>query len=176
MKSYWIWNYGDFEIYHSNLSAGRREDRDTFCPPTWYLSNIEQNVIFRRKFKTTEKGYMILHLNGIGTIYFDNKNYPAEKRIEVEPGEHEARITVFNMKGLPSAYIESDVCCTDKEWYVSGGRYRTFYNKVGYDEKYTNPNVTPETFMFEYERLKPVKTEKTNDGFLFDFGKELFGY
>ena len=29
---------------------------------------------------------------------------------------------------------------------------------------------------FEYEHLKPVKTEKINGGFLFDFGKELFGY
>lgn len=176
MKSYWIWNYGDFEIYHSNLSSGRREDRESYCPPVWSLSSVEQNVVFRRKFKAEKKGYMLFYATGIGTLNIDGKNYPQGKRIEVDPGEHEARITVFNMKGLPSAYVEGDICTTDKEWYVSGSRYGTKYNKVGYDEKYDNPDITPETFMFEYERLKPVKTEKTNGGFLFDFGKELFGY
>ena len=141
MKSYWIWNYGDFEIYHSNLSSGRREDRESYCPPVWSLSSVEQNVVFRRKFKAEKKGYMLFYATGIGTLNIDGKNYPQGKRIEVDPGEHEARITVFNMKGLPSAYVESDICTTDKEWYVSGSRYGTKYNKVGYDEKYDNPKI-----------------------------------
>ena len=47
---------------------------------------------------------------------------------------------------------------------------------VGYEKLYDSPDKNPEQFIFEYKRIYPVNTDKREDGTLYDFGKEVYGY
>ena len=33
MKSYWIWNYGDYEVFHTNRVNSRRQEQGIDYPP-----------------------------------------------------------------------------------------------------------------------------------------------
>ena len=46
MKSYWIWNYGDYEIYHSNLANSRRQEYGADYPVFWKYYDVDKNVKF----------------------------------------------------------------------------------------------------------------------------------
>lgn len=77
------------------------------------------------------------------------------------------------MEGLPAAYIESDICSTNDEWYTLENGVK---KQVGYDVQYDSPEKNPEVFPFAYEEKRPVSVQKYNDGVLYDFGKEIFGF
>lgn len=51
MKSYWIWNYGDYEILHSNRVNSRRQDLGSDVPPFWKLYDAEKMYVFIKKLK-----------------------------------------------------------------------------------------------------------------------------
>ncbi len=175
MQSFWIWNRGDYEIFHSNLANARRQEYGVDYPVFWRLYDVDRNVTFYAKFNIEKSGAMKLYLNGIGYIMIDNKERCAVgEKIHITQGEHVFFIRVTNLSGLPAAYIESDVIATDDKWYTAD----TNGNQIaaGYDEKYDTPNKNPEIFPFRYEKVYPKKQCKTNGGVLFEFEKELFGY
>lgn len=174
MQSYWIWNYGDYEIFHSNRANSRRQEYGADYPVFWKLFDVDRNVKFHAVFNAETDGIMKLHLNGIGYILIDGDRYAENKEIPISKGKHEAQICVTNLTGLPAAYIESDVCATNGEWYT----FDETYNKVGvgYEKQYDAPDKNPEIFPFSYERIMPETVCEKDDGVLFDFGRELFGY
>ena len=112
-KSYWIWNQGDYEIFHSNRVNSRRQEYGADYPVFWRLFDVDRNVIFYTKVKTTKPGSLVLHVKGMGNILVDAERYPSGKEVEVNAGEHTLQICVTNLAGLPAAYVESDVCATD---------------------------------------------------------------
>lgn len=168
----WIWNYGDFEIYHSNKVMSRRQEFGADFPPLWHLSPISPNVSFFNEFSNSTEGYMTLHINGIGYLYIDSKRYPAETKVLISPGKHSVQISVMNLNGLPSAFAESDICPTDDTWYTINPKK----TPVGTDIKYNSLSASPEVFQFSYTRTEYISRIEYNDGLLFDFGKELFGF
>lgn len=174
MQSYWIWTYGDYEIYHSNLANSKRQEYGADYPVFWKLFDVDRNVKLYNEFYAETDGTMKLKLNGKGYIMLDGERYAENKDIHVSKGKHEAYICVMNLTGLPAAYIESDVCATNGDWYTFDENYSKV--PVGYDEKYDSAEKNPETFPFAYEHIQPVSVCEKNGGMLFDFGKELFGY
>ena len=174
MQSYWIWTYGDYEIYHSNLANSKRQEYGADYPVFWKLFDVDRNVKLYNEFYAETDGTMKLKLNGKGYIMLDGERYAENKDIHVSKGKHEAYICVMNLTGLPAAYIESDVCATNGDWYTFDENYSKV--SVGYDEKYDSAEKNPETFPFAYEHIQPVSVCEKNGGMLFDFGKELFGY
>lgn len=173
MKSYWIWTYGDYEIFHLNSVHSRRQEHGVDIPVFWKYYDVDRNVFFYNNINIEKDGYIKLFLNGIGYLMFDGKRYGLEKEIPITKGEHEIKISVLNMTGLPSAYIESDVCATNGEWYTQINGVK---RAVGFDEKYDSPDKNPEVFPFMYEEKHPVSVQKRDGGTLYDFGKEVFGY
>lgn len=173
-KSYWIWNYGDYEIFHSNKVNSRRQEFGADYPCFWRLYSVDLNVKFFNEIEVKEDGNAELFVNGYGYITIDDKRYPDRTSIPLKKGLHKFKICITNLKGLPAAYIKSDVCATNGEWYT----YDENSNKipVGFERCYDDYEKNPEEFQFEYKKIAPVKTEMVNDGILFDFGKELFGY
>lgn len=174
MQSYWIWKYGDFELYHSNLVNCRREQYGAYFPVFWKLYDVDRNVKFHRECEVKKDGYLILHVNGKGSVVIDNVRYPSDTEIKISKGSHAFRIEIFNLNGLPSAYFESDVIATDGEWNTKDSTDGKF--RVGYDEGYSSKTANPEVFNFIYERADYVTKTEVNEGTLFDFGKEIFGF
>lgn len=173
MKSYWIWNYGDYEIFHSNRVNARRQEFGVDYPTFWKYYDVDRNVRFYTEIETETDGNVKLFLNGKGCILVDGQRYATEKVILLQKGKHTLQISVVNLTGLPAAYIESDVCSTNNEWYTLENGAK---KQVGFDIHYDCQEKNPESFPFAYEEKYPVSVQKYNDGVLYDFGKELFGF
>lgn len=173
MKSYWIWNYGDYEIFHSNRVNARRQEFGVDYPTFWKYYDVDRNVRFYTEIETETDGNIKLFLNGKGYILVDEQQYGAETVISLKKGKHTLKISVVNLTGLPAAYIESDVCSTNNEWYTLENGAK---KQVGFDIHYDCQEKNPESFPFAYEEKYPVSVQKYNDGVLYDFGKELFGF
>lgn len=173
MKSYWIWNYGDYEIFHSNRVNARRQEFGVDYPTFWKYYDVDRNVVFYTEIETETDGNIKLFVNGKGYILVDGQRYATEKVILLQKGKHTLQISVVNLTGLPAAYIESDVCSTNNEWYTLENGAK---KQVGFDIHYDCQEKNPESFPFAYEEKYPVSVQKYNDGVLYDFGKELFGF
>ncbi len=173
MKSYWIWNYGDYEIFHSNRVNARRQEFGVDYPTFWKYYDVDRNVKFYTEIETETDGNIKLFVNGKGCILVDEQRYATEKVILLQKGKHTLQISVVNLTGLPAAYIESDVCSTNNEWYTLENGAK---KQVGFDIHYDCQEKNPESFPFAYEEKYPVSVQKYNDGVLYDFGKELFGF
>jgi alpha-L-rhamnosidase len=173
MKSYWIWNYGDYEIFHSNRVNARRQEFGVDYPTFWKYYDVDRNVRFYTEIETETDGNIKLFLNGKGYILVDGQRYATEKVILLQKGKHTLQISVVNLTGLPAAYIESDVCSTNNEWYTLENGAK---KQVGFDIHYDCQEKNPESFPFAYEEKYPVSVQKYNEGVLYDFGKELFGF
>lgn len=173
-KSYWIWYYGDYEIYHARQLNLRRQEFGVDLPPFWRLSSPDANVLFKTEFENHADGELVLYVNGKGFITLDGVRFLPETKVKINPGKHVVTVETFKTDGLPSIYVESDVCPSGKGWKC-GYRNGEFVD-VGWRECYADKESNPEIFPFEYEHREPVNIEVSNDGTLFDFGTEIFGY
>lgn len=169
MKSYWIWYPGDYEIYHTMLLHMRRDEREQTVPAFWKMSSPEVNVTFST---VAGGGKMTAYSNGVGYVAIDGKRLPLNKELLIPNGEHKISVSVAKPGGLPSAFVDSDVCPSGKNWKCVTHSGDTL--TVGMLDYYDSPNKNPEEFPFEYKRLSPVSKEEVDGGFLYDFGRETF--
>lgn len=172
-KSYWIWHWGDYEIFHTMNVHLKREERGFHRPPFWKISTPYVSVKFKKKV-CSNGGYLFCHLNGIGYVAVDDMRCCANQRIELTPGEHNIEVHVSNFGGLPSIFVESDVCPSDGSWVCN--HFAGEFSSVGFNEYFCRPDLNPERFPFEYQKILPENKEYVNGGILFDFGRELFGF
>ncbi len=173
-QAYWMWRYGDYEIYHCNKANSRREDNGASYPARWQLGTIAQNVKFYRKITLDRPTALCVHLNGSGMIKIDGKPYRVGQSLLLSEGAHELGVEVVNMQGLPAAYVQCDACPSAEGWYTKNEKAERL--PVGFLTHYDTPDKLPEQFPFAYEHIRPVSVEQLEDGVLADFGKELFGH
>lgn len=173
MKSYWIWHYGDYEIFHIMNVHLRREEQGYHRPPFWKIHTPYVSVKFK-KVIDTKGGTMLCHINGQGHVAVDEVRYRANTPIEITPGVHTVEVLVSNPGGLPAIFVESDVCPSDGSW--SSNYFAGEFSPVGYHEQFCRPDQNPEIFPFAYQRVLPAAKEGYDGGILYDFGRELFGY
>lgn len=176
-ESYWMWNYGDYEIFHSNLANSRRQEFGFDFPCFWRLYSPDLNVVYCTEFNAENDGYIKFYANGNGYISIDDSDvdrFGTEKEIKIKKGFHTAKIHLTNLTGLPAAFVESDVCPSGKGWYTLDGDMSKI--PVGFEKCYNSPDKNPEVFPFKYEHIEPQTKCETDGGILFDFGKETFGY
>ena len=123
-NSCWIWNYGDYEIYHANLANSRRQEYGADYPVFRKYYDVDRNVKFVSEIEADNDGYLIIHLCGVGCISVDGEKHASGKAISIPKGRHSLSICVCSVSGLPAAFIESDVCATGEGWYtVDNGVY-----------------------------------------------------
>ena len=174
-KSYWMWYYGDYEVYHYRDLNLRRQEFGRDYPTLWYLSSPYVSVVFFKEMMCDEDGYAICHANGKGVVLVDfEKRYNLGETIPLKKGGHNLRVEVFNTTGLPAAFVESNCFQSGDGWEAScrDGKFKP----AGWHEWYDSKEKNPESFPFEYETKYPVSITKLDDGELYDFGKEMFGY
>jgi len=172
-KSYWIWNYGDYEIFHILKVHLRREEQGYHRPPFWKLATPSVSVKFQKQF-SCDGGYIICHINGDGHMSVDGKRYAQNTRVELMPGAHAVEVHVSNYGGLPAVFVESDVCPSNESW--SCNSFAGDFTPVGCNSYFDCVTKNPEIFPFAYERKVPVATRRMEQGILYDFGTELFGF
>ena len=173
-KAYWIWKYGDFEIYHSMLLHMRRIEREVVYPPYWRIDSPDPKVMFYCDYEG-DGGYIKVTANGEGYIKIGNKLYSPGEHIELPAGSFTVSACIGNMAGLPSIFVESDVIPSGSDWYIKENNHSEII-PVGYGEYYDSIEKNPEAFHFEYKKMLPVTTEAVEGGMLYDFGLETFGY
>ncbi len=194
-KSYWIYNQGDYEIYHTNLVNSRRQEFGVDYPVVWKVYTPEPKVDLHADIYAERDTEFILHLEGKGYVFVDfeekefadgamadvssldaptDKRYRPGVRVPLSKGKHHLRICCLNLEGLPAAYIESEDIVSDGSFYTLGPKGE--HIPAGYSEMHDSPERVPSKFLFSYERKQPVSEEKRNGGTLFDFGRELFGF
>ena len=177
MNAYWIWYPGDFELYHSLKLHLRRTEFTFHRPAFWRLDDCWHNVIFRLQttlektetftVKTNGIGNITISGDTIGTIYF-----PHNTPVTLEPGSYVIKVLCAKMDGLPCVYVEGDTISSDARWEADNNTGK--WLPVGYSEMYTSPKDDPEVFRFAYEDIRPIASEKVENGMLYDFGRETF--
>lgn len=173
-KAYWLWHWGDYEIYHTYIMSARRQEFGADYPTMWHNDAPYPTVGFFYSFTSDRDGYARLLTNGKGYIVIDGVRHPAGREIAVPAGAHSVYLLVTKDGGLPCAYVDSDVCPSGDGWLCSHMTADRF--PAGWSASYNSPEVTPESFPFAYETLEPVSSDALNGGFLYDFGRETFGF
>ncbi len=173
-KSYWIWKYGDFEIYHSMLLHMRRVEREVVYPPYWKVYSPDPKVMFYCEYEG-DGGFICVHSNGEGYVKIGNALYSPGTRIELGKGKITVCVCIGKNGGLPAIFVESDVIPSGGNWFVKENNHQEKI-PVGYDEYYDSIEKNPEAFHFEYKKMLPTAIEKTEGGILYDFAIETFAY
>jgi len=173
MAGYWMWYYGDYEIYHIMKVNSRREERGYARPAFWKQHVPYVSVKFRKIFQSSG-GCMKAYFNGEGHIEIDGVRYPGGVDVPIPSGECTVYMLVSNPDTFPAAYVESDVCPGVQGWECNG--FYGEFTPVGWNKHFDTVQKTPHTFPFEYETKLPVDITEINGGILYDFGTELFGY
>lgn len=178
-QAYWMWHWGDYEIYHTWIMADRRQEFGADYPTFWNGSQPYPNLEFFREVETDTPATIKMHTNGHGYLMVDNHRYPADVTAEIPVGRHRITLRISKQGGLPCAYVESDLCPSGEGWQVSHSTPELF--PVGWLPEYDSIDTTPEKFLFSYETVRPLTSEAARsehgaEGTLFDFGKEMFGY
>ena len=192
-KSRWIWNDGDFELYHNMLLHNRRtmnilareEDDARGIRPInyncmWKIFSPCTNLFLVKEATIDKTETIVFHTNNCpkSSLRVGSHHYFEGDVITLEPGTHKVRVYAHKEYGLPAVYIEGDTFASDSSWkyftHTSSQAKATTEYPVGHNDMYTELSDNPEIFKFSYERLSPVSTEKAKDGVLYDFGKETF--
>ena len=169
----WIWYNGDFEIYHSLKLHSRREEFGAEYPCMWSLSSPYPTVTFRKNYHSDEEDTFSLITRQKTYIQIDHRRFPANTEITVPAGDHSVKVVSIAVDGFPSIYINSKYLVTDESWVCNHNAGDLI--PVGSWNKFSSPDDDPSIFPFEYERKAPAKIKETEEGILYDFGKEMFG-
>lgn len=171
----WIWYYGDYEIFHGNLLNSRREEKGEPYPPFMAFSSIHANVEFVKRFKVEKATEFHVVANGQAQVRIDGFVRHSENAVySVSAGEHSVGVCVCNLFGLPAAFVDGEIIFTDGSWMANDRSNEVV--PVGCEPVYRFADDNVEVFPFSYKKIEPIETERTNDGFLIDFGKETFGF
>ena len=171
----WIWKFGEFEIYHSMLVHDRRQQYGYFEPVVWKIYGNEPAVVFRKKTETMGGTFYIASNGKASTVvtYEDGRteHLLGADTIVLKPGKAEVVIRVSNIRTFPAIYVEG-IIESDESWEADDLTLQ--WRRVGTWKMLNNSKCMPERFPFAYTQIKPVSSERLDDGVLFDFGRELF--
>lgn len=172
-KAQWIWFNGDFELYHSLKLHSRREEFGCDVPAFWHLSTPYNNCSFGKAYVSSSDDTVKVVTPNKAYVVIDGQRYPANREIPVKAGEHTVRVVAFAVDGFPCIYVNSQYLITDETWvadHMAEGPV-----PVGTSPLYDSETSNPYEFAFSYRNFKPVAAYKTETGYLYDFGREMFG-
>lgn len=175
--AFWIWYFGDMELYHHARLHMRRDEFDYQFPPFWRLDDATKNVVFRKEFDLAEDGTIHVAAVGRGMLEVDGQRAPLHSDLtdtanyRLAAGHHVIEAKVMSDE-LPALYIDGAVS-TDGTWDVTC--YDGKWVKAGSSWLFRDPLSPPTEFPFRNVPLAIVAQEEIGGGTLFDFGKEYFG-
>ena len=189
-KATWIWYPGDYDIWLGNLMQNRRTERGTFFPPFWKMDSHYVLVEFSKKLDLSAEETVKLKVEGQYNVKLDGKLlFGSPDKVVIPAGLHSLNIKVYNQASVPAIFvdgktIQSDnswkVTYEDKEWIDESGKASdtssgTIYLKAA-SWNFDSPVTPPSQFKLATRPMSVVSIEKKNNGILYDFGKETFGF
>lgn len=187
-KATWIWFPGDFEIWLGNIFNNRRTERGAMFPPFWKQDSHWVTVEFSKSFVLEDPEVISIKAEGSFNLMLDGKlQFGMPEKFLVPAGEHKLNFKVHNQSTPPALYIDGNQIKTNNTWLA------TYEDKIWIDENgvahgsgiyvpaatwnFNSPNNPPSEYKLERTETKPATEEKTgNNKYLFDFGRESFGY
>ena len=186
----WIWYPGDYEIWLGNQMNNRRTERGAFFPPFWKTDSHYVVVEFSKQLNLSEPEEIFIAAEGKYNVKLDGKlQFGMPETMLLPAGKHNLNIKVWNQATPPTIYVKgktvnSDsswrVTYEDKEWIDESGKASdtsaTIYMDAGC-WNFDGATQRPSQFSLMREPQQPVtKTEQSEGGILYDFGKETFGF
>nr|WP_199074952.1 alpha-rhamnosidase [Pedobacter sp. ASV19] len=188
-KASWVWYPGDLDIWVSNKMQNRRTERGSFLPPFWKMDSHYVLVEFHKDFDLGSAEEVKLYVEGQYNVKIDGQalsGYP--KNIIVPAGKHKLSLKVYGQDKVPAIFVQGKTVVSDaswlstyedKEWIDASGKASdksgTTFVSVG-TWNLTDPLLPPSQFKLATKAVDAVKTDKTEKGFVADFGKETFGF
>ncbi|MBE0675427.1 MAG: alpha-rhamnosidase, partial [Bacteroidales bacterium] len=186
----WIWYPGDYEIWLGNKVLNQRTERGTFFPPFWKMDSHYVLVEFSRKLDLPTPEKVMIRAEGQYNVKLDGRLLPGvPEEIIIPAGKHSLNIKVHNQVSVPAIFVqgetfESDgswgVTTEDKEWIDDSGKASdsssgTLYANAGCWH-FNSPIDLPSQFRLSTSPMPVFNEKQLNNGTLYDFGKETFGY
>ena len=186
----WIWYPGDYEIWLGNQMNNRRTERGAFFPPFWKTDSHYVVVEFSKQLNLSEPEEIFIAAEGKYNVKLDGKlQFGMPETMLLPAGKHNLNIKVWNQATPPTIYVKgktvnSDsswrVTYEDKEWIDESGKASdtsaTIYMDAGC-WNFDGATQRPSQFSLMREPQQPVtKSEQSEGGILYDFGKETFGF
>jgi alpha-L-rhamnosidase len=188
-KASWIWYPGDFDIYMSNVMQNRRTERGSFFPVFWKMDSHFVLVDFHKEFNLSKSEEVKLYVEGTYNVKIDGQaltGFP--KSITIPAGKHKLSLKVYGTDKVPAIFVQGKTVVSDdtwlttfedKEWIDASGKTSdksgtTFVNAGTWN--LIDPLTPPSKFKLPTTPMLAVKTDKVNNGFVSDFGKETFGF
>ncbi len=172
-NAYWIWNYGDFEIYHHALLSGRREEHGRIFPCFWPICRPSCNVVFRKQITIPQDTTLHLYTHSKGFFSLNGEKKAVNTDVAVEKGDYLMIVNLFNAEAFPSFFLDNEFVKSDETWLVD--EYDDNIKFAGANDMFCSPECDPAVFPFSYKPLNAAFKTAVNGGILYDFGKELFG-
>ncbi len=183
----WIWKFGEFEKYHSMLLHARRHNYGYPEPPVWKIYPVEPAVRFTKEVHC-QGGDILIHAlgdisvslfgEGEGFLFGECKLW-GERALTLPAGDYRIQVRVMNTESFPAIRIDGAVE-TDETWLADD--CTGSWTPVGTSPLFDEIKVTlrPDVFPFSYEEkmptaAEPVTIDNGEQGYLYDFGKEMFG-
>ncbi|MGF1925712.1 MAG: alpha-rhamnosidase, partial [Bacteroidia bacterium] len=157
--------------------------------PFWKMDSHYVLVDFHKEFDLAAAEEVKLYVEGTYNVKIDGKallGFP--KTINIPAGKHKLSLKVYGQARVPAIFVQGKTIVSDaswlatfedKEWIDASGKTSdksgtTFVNAGTWN--LSDPFTPPSKFKLPVLPISAVKTERNNDGFVADFGKETFGF
>ena len=186
----WIWYPGDYDIWLGNKVQNRRTERGTFFPPFWKLYSHYVLVEFSKKIELATPETISINVEGQYNVKLDGKLlFGAPEKVVIPAGKHSLNIKVHNQAGVPAIFIQGEtihsdnswkVTYEDKEWIDESGKASDISTGTVYvnaaSSNFNSPDNPPSEFKLDTQPMSCISEVQKNNGTLYDFGKETFGF
>ena len=168
---YWIWYYGDFELYHAMKQNFSRVERGYGWPAFWKSEGFRNRVVFRKEYTLEKETEFCVYSKAVGYVLVDEEKYPFGTDISCGPGQVKISVHAGRIDAFPSIYIKGDVIYSDKTWQVDD--YAGSPVTAGYSRYFTDVGQDPSAWDYSETAYMPVSAEIFEDGILYEFETEL---
>lgn len=169
----WIWYPHDFEIELRGRVEARRTEHGMTVPSIWRMDAPGRAIAFIRRYALERPGRVRMHWQGEGWPYVRIDGVPLSDRgaeFALPAGEHELRVEVMNLHGLPALYLAGDVETDGSFWACENNVDAV---PCGWSTRFDAPEKRPEDYALP---TRPVRPQALLANGVIDFGCERFGF
>ncbi len=169
-KATWIWSFGDFELYHHRKLSLSREERGHIVPAFWQLYGPNCLVKFRKAVELENDETILVSTDGDGYVQLGWQRISCDGPVLIPKGKHMLQVVVGNASGIPAIYVLGETISSDSSWEATA--FDGSWGQAG-SWNLDDPAVPPTAFRLPSTPIEPVSVTATEQGRLYDFGKEV---